>query len=215
MIALTVALGRWQTHRAAEKQARQEMFDARLKEAPIVLGGESGPAEALLYRRVRATGEWIAVGQIFIDNQVHQGRAGFHVITPLRISGSERAVLVNRGWIARTSAYPAAPAVEVPAGRVSVEGIASLPPARVLELSSETVTGNVWQNLSLARYAERMRIPVLPVEVLADRAGDGLAAVRERPDFGIDRHREYALTWFSLAVTLGVLWIVYTFRIER
>ncbi|MGE5616968.1 MAG: SURF1 family protein [Bacillota bacterium] len=215
MIVLTVSLGRWQTHRAAEKEARQAMFEARMREAPIVLGGDSGPADALLYRRVRATGEWIAAGQIFIDNQVHQGRAGFHVITPLRIAGSDRAVLVNRGWIARTAAYPAAPPVEVPAGRVTVDGVASLPPARVLELSSETVTGNVWQNLSLARYAERMRIPVLPVVVLADRAGDALAAVRERPDLGIDRHREYSLTWFSLAVTLAVLWIVFTFRIER
>jgi surfeit locus 1 family protein len=103
----------------------------------------------------------------------------------------------------------------VPSGRVALEGVATLPPVRFLELSSETVAGNVWQNLTLARYAERMHVEVLPVLVLADRAGEGLAAVRERPDFGIERHREYALTWFSLAATLAVLWIVFTFRRER
>jgi surfeit locus 1 family protein len=215
MIALTVWLGRWQTHRAEEKEARQAMFDARLREAPVALGADSGPAEALLYRRVRASGEWIAAGQVFIDNQVHQGRAGFNVITPLRLAGSDRAVLVNRGWTARTPAYPAAPEVRVPAGPVTLEGIATLPPVRFLELSSETVAGNVWQNLTLARYAERMHQRVLPVLVLADTAGEGLAPVRERPDFGIERHREYALTWFSLAATLAVLWIVFTFRRER
>ena len=36
-----------------------------------------------MYRRVRASGEWIAERQFFVDNQIRDGRAGFHVITPL------------------------------------------------------------------------------------------------------------------------------------
>jgi surfeit locus 1 family protein len=44
--------------------------------------------------------------------------------------------------------------------------------------------------------------------VLAVPAGAGLVAVTESPDAGIARHQEYALTWFSLAITVLVLWIV-------
>ena len=84
MIALTLALGRWQVGRGEEKSERQALLDARSREAPVVLGGSSGPAEALLYRRVQARGTWIADGQVFVDNQIDRGRAGFHVITPLR-----------------------------------------------------------------------------------------------------------------------------------
>ena len=211
MIALTVSLGRWQSGRAGEKAARQAAFEARTAETPLELGGSSGPAEALLYRRVRVAGEWDAKGQVFIDNQIHNGRAGFHVITPLRIDGS-RVALVNRGWTPRTAAYPAAPPVRVPEGRVLVTGIATLPPKRYLELSGETISGNVWQNLSLARYAERMRVELLPVMVLADRPAEGLVAVEEKPDAGVAKHREYALTWYSLAVTLVALWVFYSFR---
>jgi len=90
--------------------------------------------------------------------------------------------------------------------------LAALPPARFLELSSETVSANVWQNLSLARYAERMRMELVPVLILAEPPAHGLVAVHERPDTGIERHREYALTWFSLAATGAVLWIVFSFR---
>ncbi len=213
MIALTIWLGRWQSNRAEEKAALQSMFEARIREAPVFLGGASGPADALLYRRVRATGRWLSEGQIFIDNRIHGGRAGFEVITPLRVAGSERVVLVDRGWIARTAAYPAPPPVAAPAGGdVEVSGLAALPPRRYLELSADTVSGNVWQNLSLARYAERMRVDVVPVMVLADVPAEGLARVEEKPDTGIARHREYALTWFALAATLAGLWGFYSFR---
>jgi surfeit locus 1 family protein len=212
MIALTLWLGRWQTHRGDEKAARQAMLEARAREAPVVIGDSPGPADALLYRHVRVTGQWIPEGQVFIDNQVAQGRAGFYVITPLRVAGGRRAVLVNRGWIARTADYPRAPEVPVPSGEAHVEGLAALPPARFLELSSETVSGNVWQNLSLARYAERMRMELVPVLILAEPPAPGLIGVHERPDTGIARHREYALTWFSLAATCAVLWIVFSFR---
>jgi surfeit locus 1 family protein len=179
------------------------------------LGGSSGSAEALLYRRVHASGRWVPEGQIFIDNRIHHGEAGFHVITPLRIERSDRVVLVNRGWTPRTRAYPAPPSIPAPTGAVEVTGLAALPPRRFLELSSETIAGNVWQNLSLERYAGRMRMPLVPVVVLADKPGDGLAAVEEHPDFGIAKHREYSLTWFAFAATLAVLWIVFSFRREK
>jgi len=212
MIALTLALGRWQVGRGEEKAGRQALLDARQRERPVVLGGDSGPAEALLYRRVKARGRWIADGQVFVDNQIDRGRAGFHVITPLGLAGSTRAVLVNRGWVARDAGYPQAPRVAVPEGEVEVEGLAALPPRRVLELSSETVSGNVWQNLSIPRYEQRMRIELVPVVVLAGAPGAGLAAVHEKPDLGVEKHQEYALTWFALAATTAALWIVFSFR---
>ncbi len=206
-IALTVSLGVWQTHRAAEKQALQSLMEARMHETALQLAGSVDSAAALLYRRVRAAGEWIASGQIFIDNQVHGGRAGFHVITPLRLDGRKEAVLVNRGWIARSAEYPRAPPVAVPAGRVEVAGMATLPPRRVLELASTTIAGNVWQNLSIERYAAQTGTAVLPVVVLADVPAPGLIGVHDKPDAGIARHREYALTWFALAATALAFWI--------
>jgi len=214
-IALTVFLGRWQVERGAEKEALQALLEGRLREPPLVLTGTVESAEPLLYRRVRAAGVWIAAGQVFVDNRVHEGRAGFEVVTPLRLEGRREAVLVNRGWIARGPEYPRAPQVGVPAGRVEIAGTAVIPSRRFLELSADTVSGNVWQNLDLERYRLRAGIAILPVVVLAEAAGAGLAAVHERPDAGVEKHREYALTWFSLAALAAVLWIALNTRRAR
>jgi surfeit locus 1 family protein len=207
MVALTVSLGRWQADRAEEKAGRQALLEARVAEAPVTLTGSVRSADDVLFRRVRVQGRFVPGGQVFVDNRIHGGRAGFHVMTPLALGGDGPLVLVNRGWIARTAAYPAAPDVPVPAGEQVVEGLATVPPARFLELSGDTIAGNVWQNLSIARYAERVGREVLPVVVLAAPPGPGLAAIVEKPDAGIAKHQEYSLTWFSLAATVAALWV--------
>jgi surfeit locus 1 family protein len=214
-IALTLWLGRWQVGRGDEKEARQRLLEARSAETAVTLTGAVDSAEPLVYRHVRAAGEWIARGQVFIDNQVMQGRAGYHVMTPLALAGKPDAVLVNRGWVARGPEYPKPPAVAVPAGPAQVTGMATLPPRRFLELGPQTVQGDVWQNLSIERYRARSGIAILPVVVNADATAPGLTPVRDKPDTGVERHREYALTWFSLAATTLVLWIVLNVKRKR
>ena len=207
LFALVSSLGTWQMNRADEKRERQALLDRRMAEAPLVLTGAVASAEPLMYRRVRATGRWLAERQVYVDNQIRNGRAGFHVVTPLQLEGRSEVVLVNRGWIARDRGYPQAPPVAVAPGRVEVTGLATRPPARYSELSSETITGSVWQNLSIERYAAHTGLQALPVVILADRPATGLARVTETPDAGVAKHVEYSLTWYALAATTLALWL--------
>jgi surfeit locus 1 family protein len=207
-IALTGWLSRWQGHRAEEKEARQALYEARMAEPPVDLAGGGVRAEDILFRRVHATGTWIASKQAFVDNQVIESRgAGFDVLTPLRLAGSDAVVLVNRGWIKRTAAYPRPPEVPVPPGNVEVSGLAALPPARFVELTDQPITGNVFQNLTIERFRRWSGLAVLPFEVVADPPGEGLAPVVERPDAGAEQNRQYQATWFLLAATAGALWL--------
>ena len=211
-VALTLWLSRWQAHRADEKRELQARMETRLAEPPLVLTGMVASGEPLLFRHVRAAGEWMPEGQIFIDNRVMAGRAGFDVITPLRLKGTRDVVLVNRGWIERTAAYPGAPDVPVPRGAAEVAGMATVPPRRFIELSADTVTGNVWQNLKIERYAQTMHAAVLPIVILDEHPPEGLAAVHQEPDAGISKHIEYEYTWLSFAITAIALWVVLNLR---
>jgi surfeit locus 1 family protein len=54
-------------------------------------------------------------------------------------------------------------------------------------------------------------LAALPVLLLAAPPGEGLQAVSETPDTGIDTHRGYAFQWFSLAATTAGLYLYFTF----
>lgn len=206
-IALTGSLSVWQAHRAQEKEGRQALYEARMLEPPLLLTG-AVPAEDVLYRRVRASGRWIAEKQAYVDNRVIEGRgAGYAVVTPLRLEGSGAVVLVERGWVVRGSAYPAPPQVPAASGMVQVTGLVTEPPARFLELSGDAIAGSVFQNLTLDRYRRWSGLDILPFEIAADPPGPGLVAMTERPDAGAQRNREYQATWLLFAATAAALWI--------
>ena len=53
-----------------------------------------------------------------------------------------------------------------------------------------------------------MHLDVLPFVLLAQDAVPALEKIAERPDARADKHVEYMLTWYSLAATAIVLWLV-------
>ncbi len=215
VLSLTLYLGYWQQGRAAEKQALQAEFASRAAASQVVLGSAISDPLAFRYTRAIAGGEWLANGQIFLDNKFDNEAVGFHVITPLKIAGTNRYVLVNRGWVARGAGFPAPPAIPVPTGSVEVEGVLVLPNTRFLELAHSTVQGSVWQNLTIERYSAASKLDVLPLVLLAKVTDAPLKPVAERPDARAEKHIEYMLTWYSLAATVAVLWVALNVKLER
>ena len=214
-VALTIALGNWQRHRAAEKQALAAAFESASGQRPTVLTGEEGDATSLLYRAVQATGQYDARHQILIDNKVHAGQAGFQVVTPLCFAATRRCVLVDRGWIHQRTPRTDLPESPAPTGTVIVSGRANLPPRRYLELKAETQPGPLWQNLDIARVAAATELDLLPIVIEQTNPmvpDDGLVRDWPPPDFGVDRHLSYMLQWYSFAGLAFVLWLSLNWR---
>jgi len=202
-IAASLALGNWQLGRAHEKEAMAARLESFAKEPAITLPVTEVRAEDVLWRRVTVRGRFEPRYAIFLDNRVHDGVAGYHVIMPLAISGGERYVLVNRGWIARTRERARLPSVTTPAGLVEVSGIAVTPSGRFIELSSRVAEGQVWQNLTLERYRQAVPIALQPVLIQQQSPlDDGLVREWSPPDFGVNTHYAYAVQWFALAVAI-------------
>jgi surfeit locus 1 family protein len=206
---LTLALGNWQIGRAETKRALQARYDAAVHEAPIHVGRSLLDRDSVLFRKLEVEGVFDDAHTILLDNRVLNGVAGYHVLTPLRISGSRLAILVNRGWVPTGPAREQLPAVPTPAGVVRLEGMAVDPHTRFLELASIASQGRVWQNLDFARYEATTRLELQPVLLLqTSSTADGLQRTWPRPDTGVDTHVGYAFQWYSLAATLAVLWLI-------
>jgi surfeit locus 1 family protein len=213
LVAATSALGNWQRHRAEQKEALREQFELASRQPPLVVSANLGDPMSLRYRAVRARGVYDATHQFLIDNKVVAGRAGYDVVTPLKLSAGGEYVLVDRGWIALGERRADLPAAPPPAGEVDVEGRVNFPPAHYLELSANTGVGPVIQNLDLTRIATTTGLSLLPF--LVEQTGataDGLRREWPVPDFGIEQHRSYMLQWFSFAALGIVLWLTLNWR---
>jgi surfeit locus 1 family protein len=210
---LFIFLGYWQLHRAEEKRGLQAEYDRRASDAVVRIGPRLQPAEELRFYKVVTKGNYETGYQVLLDNRVHRGQAGYHVITPLHIEGGQARVLVNRGWMPLGKDREHLPRVDTPSGPQVIHGVATVPAEEVFMLAeSESITGGwppVWQHMDMGRYAKAAPFPVQPVVILLDPKSQAGGFIREwsRLDVGIAVHHGYAFQWFMLAATLLVLYL--------
>lgn len=218
---LFVCAGQWQWNKAAGKAQLQAQLDARRAEPAIEAPKTRVDAQslsALRYRTVVATGRYETEHQILIDNRTQHGQAGYHVITPLRVDGSEVRLLVNRGWLPAPADHSRAPEFATPAGTVDVSGTAIIPAARFFTLATDSALKPgwqvVWQNLDLEAYALAAGFPIQPfvIELAAQSAAGGFVREWRAPDEKRETNLGYALQWWAFAATTVVLWLVLNFR---
>ncbi len=215
-LLLTLWLGNWQQQKAQTQRDLQTRYDRAEQQAPIPVGQHPLDREAVLYRKLALRGVFDPAQTILIDNRVHDGVAGYHVLTPLLLAGSSMAVLVNRGWVAVGASREQLPVIPTPSGEVRIVGMAVDPHSRYLELGKVQRSGQVWQNLDFDAYAARYPKTLQPVLLQqTSETPDGLLRTWPRPDLKIDMHVSYAVQWYSLAATLVVLWLAVNIRRDR
>lgn len=208
-VALTFSLGNWQMDRAAYKRGLQAQMDAGERSPVWVVGQSPIDKSQVLYRRVSVQGKFDSRYQILLDNRIHDGVAGYHVLTPLIIDGGDRAVLVNRGWIPVGKNRSTLPLIFTPSAQVKITGLAVDPDTRYFELSHTAPQNRVWQNLNFKSYAAWSGLNLHPfVLQQSNDSGDGLLRAWPRPDTGVDTHLSYAMQWYGLCATLVTLWLV-------
>jgi surfeit locus 1 family protein len=216
-IAATVALGAWQLGRGRERDALQAGIDQR--EALPVLSQQSllaPDATEIVHRRVALRGTWDAAHTIFLDNRQMRGAPGFYVVTPLKLEGSDRVVLVQRGWAPRNfERREQLPPVTTPAGVVELTGRIAPPPARLYEFRGSE-HGAIRQNLDLASFGAETGLKLLGVSVVQTGApSEGLLREWPRPASGSERNYGYALQWWAMSAVIAILYVWFQFIAPR
>jgi surfeit locus 1 family protein len=217
-LAVTLALGAWQLGRAHEKLALQASMEERKALPPV---GEQAlldarPSGDSRYRPVVLRGTWLARHTVFLDNRQMNGKTGFYVVTPLRLEGSGRAVLVERGWAQRNFVNrEQLPPIDTPPGIVQVRGRMAPPPAKLYEFDGAP-SGPIRQNLDLAQWRAEIGLPLLEVGVQqTGETSDGL--LRDWPDAagGAGKNYGYAFQWWALSALIAILYVWFQFIAPR
>ncbi|MDH5557383.1 MAG: SURF1 family protein [Alphaproteobacteria bacterium] len=216
-IAILVVFGYWQVQRLQWKTELIAERQIRAAAPPIPLPTDIRIApEDLIFRRVKLSGYYMHESELHLLNQVRDGVPGINLFTPfVRLDGGG-TLLVNRGWVPMN--WPGTPVQGDDLAIVEITGV----------VRSENLPGwltpanepgrNAWYFVDLTDMS--LAAGILPFtdyyiyatgeKNLSTEAVPELAPIPN--EWRVDlpnNHLMYAITWFSLAGILFVIYVVY------
>ncbi len=218
MLVVLLSLGNWQLERAAEKQQLMDSY-SRAPRLPLMdIGNLDRGWQDYQYRRVELSGAYDELHQVLLENRIHEGRAGYLVLTPFVLADGGKVVLVNRGWVAKTE--DSGDLIGIGQNVSRIKGLISRPPSVGIRMGSLDDSPASWPKTIPYVETEWMALqlakPVLPWVALLD-PDEPHGFVREwQPSvrMGPDKHKGYAFQWFILAMVLIFLFVAGSLKPE-
>lgn len=113
LIPIFVQLGFWQWNRMHEKENLLHELISRLEQPPFTYAElisqiQSGiPLSLFTFRSLTVEGYFLENIHFLLDNQIHNGMAGYRVFTPFKVQDNSKVsnqdianvILIDRGWI--------------------------------------------------------------------------------------------------------------------
>ena len=213
VVAVLVALGVWQLQRLEWKSRLIAERATAVAAAPVSPPKTLAEARALEFHRVTVEGVFLHDKEILRNAIAAKGEAGFDVLTPLREEGG-RIVFVNRGFVPTELKDRATRPTGQLAGTVRVSGLLRVPPQEKPGwfIPDNRPDRNDWFWIDLPAMAAADGLAnVAPFYIDADAAPHpgGWPKGGVTPLALPNDHLQYAITWFSLAAALVVIYLVY------
>ena len=214
-----IALGVWQLGRHAERAERNRLAIAGRALPPLTW--DSVRREPLgPNRRALLRGTLDQPREFLLRNRLVAGVPAVQVVTPLRLPGSDTAVLVNRGYVPAADAVrPTAETWSEPE-RGTFHGVLLPMPDRGDGAPVSRGGRESWQALDLRAMRARLPYPVSDLYLVAEPDSSTPAhTIRgtvypfrsELPPMDGGPHLSYAIQWFGIAtavVAFGVFFIL-------
>lgn len=212
--AMLVALGAWQLQRLAWKEGLIARVEARVHADPVGLDEAMQRANSdgdIEYLRIRARGHFLNGKERHLYTVV-EGRPGWRVITPLETTGGA-IVMVDRGFVPEGLKDAPRRSEGLIEDETTVTGLARAPGKANAFTPESDLERNRWfwrdlDGMAVSVLTTDQRERLVPFFVEAEASGvpggwpkGGVTRI----DFP-NRHLEYAVTWFGLALALLVVY---------
>jgi surfeit locus 1 family protein len=193
-------LGVWQVHRLRERRAANAIA-LTARSAPVISLGPASAGDNPVGRRVRARGRYDHTHDITLRGREYDGVPGVEIVSPLLLQGSNRAVLVNRGFVPTPDAFTVYPDSLREPGEQSVEGIA-LPMTSGRGVPLQQGSQASWARLDLAGLQERLPYPIshFYIQQSPDTTLPRFPRRLDPPILDDGPHLSYAIQWFAFAI---------------
>jgi surfeit locus 1 family protein len=216
-LILLVALGVWQLDRLEWKEALILERESRSQAPAMALPDSLDDPASLQYRAVRARGRFLNDSEFYLAARTFEGQVGLHVVTPLALEDG-RILMVDRGWIPDGRRDPATRPEGQLAGDLELTGLVRLPgwtgPSWLKP--DNQPEKNLWFWVDPPAMAAAAGLEPVIAEIYldagpAENPGGWPKGGQTRIELPND-HLQYAVTWFTLALALAVIYVVYHLR---
>ena len=209
-VVIFLMLGMWQLERAAFKDSVKIKYETRLN-APYQPFLADDSLTDMEYRNLMLDGEFDVDRTILIDNKLFQGRAGYEVLTPFVLSGGQKIVLVNRGWVALGSSREILPIIKIPKVLDRAKGIGSLPTTDGFRMGTVSLGGE-WPQVApfidIDAMQEAFSGELLPLVLWLAPDHPGFYKRNWNPVWADpEKSRAYALQWFIFTIIVIGLYL--------
>lgn len=216
-LILLIGLGSWQLERLAWKENLIAQRTTRSAAAPMALPADGADPAGYEFSKTRVAGRFRHDKEMFLAARSLNGNVGFHVVTPL-IAADGGAVLIDRGWIPSDRKDPTTRLAGELEGSVTIEGLLRGSQQKHWLVPDNEPANNVWFYVDVPAMAAaaglaRARPYFIEAGPAANPGGYPIGGQSriELPN----NHLQYALIWYSFAVSLLVIYVLYHLKLER
>ncbi|MGE4594286.1 MAG: SURF1 family protein [Gammaproteobacteria bacterium] len=205
MVVFLTSLGFWQLDRADEKRVIEDAIEIANTGAVELVTSLDG-LEAKEYYHLRLNGYYLPDKQFIYDNQIVQQTSGYYVLTPFVIDNSNKAILINRGFMPWRGQRDKLADIEVLTNNTQIKIQISLPVKR-MELGESEIDTEfpiLLQSLDLVEMSGLSGLDFAPVLGLLSPESEYGFVRQWKPYTGsIGKHIGYAIQWFLMALVLA------------
>ncbi len=213
VFAALVGLGVWQLQRLEWKEGLIEAVRSRASALPVSLERAlRDHPDSLAYRRVTVRGRFDHAGEVYLFTKPEGSEPGYNVITPLHRDHGV-PVLVERGFVPENKRQPETRHQGQLKGKVEITGLLRTPQRGTIFTPPPDGKKRIWYARDIKAMAQAAGVPAAPDVTVA--AGPEATPEGGWPRGGtaplrfVNRHLEYALTWFALAAVLVAVYFIW------
>ncbi len=219
-LTILLLLGTWQVKRLFWKNNLINFYIKQFESDIIYLHKDNYVLKDIEYRKIIVNGTFLNEKEIHITGKTYEGNAGFHVITPFLIKNG-KYILVNRGWVSESYKDIKSRDFSMIEGETSIKGIIRYPQKKGYFVPNNEPENGFWftiipsEIMKFLKFNSNDFLSGFYVDVLRDGKRIMIPiGVKGKPNLR-NQHLSYAITWYSLAIVLIIIYFSYHYSEGR
>lgn len=207
LFPLLFYLGIWQIHRGDLKKHIQTVFSQRSLSTPINLNKINDLESEKNYFPADVQGYFDNQHSFLLENQIYLHRVGYEILTPIKLNGGKKIILVNRGWVSQGKDRKQLPRIPKFDNLINLHGLILFPSK---SFSFKSVDETAWPKRIQTINPEFLKKNNFQpyIIVIKHKSAYSLIPNWQPIVLPASRHYAYAFQWFGLSLTLIIAYFL-------